>query len=114
METIKNLLQKYPEIAVFLTLALGFLIGKRKFGKFSLGVVTSTLLAGVLIGQFDIKISPNVKSIFFLMFLFAVGYGIGPQFFQGLKSGGLAQVLFAVLVCGVCLLTGFLMAKGLW
>src|SRR4051812_43667681 len=111
METIKNLLQKYPEIAVFLTLALGFLIGKRKFGKFSLGVVTSTLLAGVLIGQFDIKISPNVKSIFFLMFLFAVGYGIGPQFFQGLKSGGLQQVLFAVILCLACLFSAFLMAK---
>jgi putative transport protein len=111
MEVLRNLLQKYPEIAVFLTLALGFLIGKRKFGKFSLGVVTSTLLAGVLIGQFDVKISPNVKSIFFLMFLFAVGYGVGPQFFQGLKSGGLKQVLFAVVLCLACLFSAFLMAK---
>jgi putative transport protein len=113
MEILKNLLQKYPEIAVFLTLALGFLIGKKKFGKFSLGVVTSTLLAGVLIGQFDIRISPNVKSIFFLMFLFAVGYGVGPQFFQGLKSGGLRQVLFAIVVCLGCLLSTFLMAQML-
>src|SRR4051812_8193024 len=103
METIKSLLQKYPEIAVFLTLALGFMVGKLKFGKFSLGVVTSTLLAGVLIGQFDIQISPHVKSIFFLMFLFAVGYAVGPQFFQGLKSGGLKQVLFAVILCLTCL-----------
>jgi putative transport protein len=110
MEILKNLLQKYPEIAVFLTLALGFLVGRRKFGKFSLGVVTSTLLAGVLIGQFDIKISPNVKSIFFLMFLFAVGYGVGPQFFQGLKSGGLQQVLFAVVLCLACLFSTYLMA----
>jgi putative transport protein len=110
MEALKNLLQKYPEIAVFLTLAMGFLVGKRKFGKFSLGVVTSTLLAGVLIGQFDIKISPDVKSIFFLMFLFAVGYGVGPQFFQGLKSDGLQQVLFAVVLCLACLFSTYLMA----
>jgi putative transport protein len=110
MEILKSLLQKYPEIAVFLTLALGFLIGRRKFGKFSLGVVTSTLLAGVLIGQFDITISPNVKSIFFLMFLFAVGYGVGPQFFQGLKSGGLQQVFFAVVLCLGCLFSTYLMA----
>src|SRR6185503_4816983 len=113
MEVIKNLLQKYPEIALFLALALGFLVGKRKFGKFSLGVVTSTLLAGILIGQFDVQISPNVKSIFFLMFLFAVGYGVGPQFFQGLKSGGLQQVLFAVVLCLGCLFSAFLMAKVL-
>src|SRR6185436_12420653 len=111
MEIIRNLLQKYPEIAVFLTLGFGFLLGKRKFGKFSLGVVTSTLLAGVLIGQFDITISPNVKSVFFLMFLFAVGYGVGPQFFQGLKSGGLQQVLFAVVVCLACLFSAFMMAR---
>src|SRR5436190_6063833 len=111
MGILKSLLQKYPEIAVFLTLAIGFLVGKRKFGGFSLGVVTSTLLAGVLVGQLDIKISPNVKSIFFLMFLFAVGYGVGPQFFQGLKSGGLQQALFAVVVCLGCLFSAFLMAK---
>ena len=49
MEVIKSLLQKYPEIAVFLTLALGFLVGKLKFGKFSVDVMTCTLLAGVLI-----------------------------------------------------------------
>jgi len=45
----KDLLQKYPETAVFLTLAIGFLVERFKFGKFSLGVVTCTLLAGVLI-----------------------------------------------------------------
>src|SRR6185436_18688706 len=105
MEILKNLLQKYPEIAIFLTLALGFLIGKRKFGKFSLGVVTSTLLAGVLIGQFNITISPNVKSVFFLMFLFAVGYGVGPQFFQGLKGDGLQQVIFSLIIVFACLLS---------
>jgi putative transport protein len=111
MEVIKNLLQKYPEIAIFLTLALGFLVGKQRFGKFSLGVVTSTLLAGVLIGQFNIQISPNVKSVFFLMFLFAVGYGVGPQFFHGLKSGGVQQALFAVILCLACLFTTFFVAK---
>ena len=82
METLKNLLQKYPEIAVFLTLAIGFSVGKQKFGKFSLGVVTSTLVAGVLIGQFDIKISPNVKSIFFLIFLFlSIDHDLGLNLF---------------------------------
>jgi putative transport protein len=96
-------LRAYPEIAIFLTLALGFFIGSLKFGKFSLGNVTGVLLAGVLIGQLDISISPNVKSVFFLMFLFAVGYSVGPQFFRGLKSDGLPQVFYAVIVCVACL-----------
>lgn len=96
-------LRTYPEIAVFLSLALGFLVGNLKFGKFTLGSVTGVLLAGVLIGQARITISPNVKSVFFLMFLFAVGYGVGPQFFRGLRSEGLPYALFALVVCGACL-----------
>ncbi len=100
--------REYPEIAIFLTLALGFFIGGLKFGKFSLGNVTGVLLAGVLIGQMNITISPNVKSVFFLMFLFAVGYSVGPQFFRGLKSDGLPQVLFAVILCVACLISAIL------
>jgi len=101
----------YPEIAIFLTLALGFYVGGLKVGKFSLGSVTGVLLAGVLIGQLDIAISPDVKAVFFLMFLFAVGYSVGPQFFRGLKSDGLPQVLFAVILCVACLVSGLVAAK---
>jgi putative transport protein len=104
-------LQRFPEIAIFLTLAVGFAIGGIKVGKFSLGNVTGVLVAGVLIGQINISISPNVKSVFFLMFLFAVGYSVGPQFFRGLKSDGLPQVLFAVVLCVACLLSTFVAAK---
>ena len=72
MEWITNLLQHYPELAIFITLALGFWIGKFKIKKFTLGTVTSVLLVGVLIGQLKIDISGPLKSVFFLMFLFAV------------------------------------------
>jgi len=105
MQWFTQTLRSYPEIAIFLTLALGFLIGGLKFGKFSLGSVTGVLLAGVVVGQLQIQISPNVKSVFFLMFLFAVGYSVGPQFFRGLKSDGLPQVLFAVILCVTCLIS---------
>lgn len=111
MHWIIETLQRFPEIAIFLTLAVGFAIGGIKFGKFSLGNVTGVLVAGVLIGQINISISPNVKSVFFLMFLFAVGYSVGPQFFRGLKSDGLPQVLFAVVLCVACLLSTFVAAK---
>jgi len=101
----------YPELAIFLTLALGYWVGGLKFGGFSLGAVTGTLLVGVVVGQMQITISPNVKSVFFLMFLFAVGYGVGPQFVRGLKSDGLPQVIFAVLQCVATLLTVYIVAK---
>src|SRR5260221_1907777 len=111
MNWLFNTLRSYPEIAIFLTLALGYYVGGLKFGKFSLGSVTGVLLAGVVIGQLNITISPNVKAVFFLMFLFAVGYSVGPQFFRGLKSDGLPQALFAVVLCVACLLCSFIAAK---
>lgn len=70
----------------FLTIAAGFWIGKIKVGQFSLGIVTSVLLVGVLVGQLNITIEEPVKSVFFLLFLFAIGYKVGPQFFRGLKK----------------------------
>lgn len=70
----------------FLTIAVGFWIGKMKIKQFSLGIVTSVLLVGVLVGQLNITIEEPVKSVFFLLFLFAIGYKVGPQFFRGLKK----------------------------
>ncbi|MCD2184506.1 aspartate-alanine antiporter [Rhizobium sp. GN54] len=103
LEWFAGTLQKYPEIAIFLSLAIGYFVGKFTYKGLGLGAVTSTLLAAVIIGQLGITVSPNVKSIFFLMFLFAVGYGVGPQFVRGIASDGLPQAAFSVLVCIYCL-----------
>jgi putative transport protein len=111
MDPFYDILRKYPELSVFLTLAIGFYVGRLKIAGCSIGSVTGVLLTGLLIGQADIPISPAIKSVFFLFFLFAVGYGVGPQFFRGLKSEGLGQALFATLVCLVCLVTAFLTAR---
>jgi len=113
MDWIIKTFQQYPELAIFLTLALGYWVGSLKLGKFNLGAVTGVLLAGILIGQMHITISPNVKSVFFLMFLFAVGYAVGPQFFRGLKSDGVPQAIFAVLQCLTSLVTAYVAAKFL-
>lgn len=92
-----------PAIPIFLTLGIGFLVGKLKYKTFSLGNVTSVLLVGVLVGQLDIPISGPVKSVFFMLFLFAIGYSVGPEFFRALRGSGLKQVLFAVVMCVLCL-----------
>ena len=107
MEWIIDLLRDHPELAIFLTLALGFWIGKIKIGSFSLGVVTSVLLVGVLVGQLDIQVGGPLKSVFFLLFLFAIGYKVGPQFFAGLKKEGIPQVLFAAVMCVIILMTTY-------
>jgi len=106
-------LRNNPELAIFLTLAVGFLIGRMKFGSFSLGIVVGTLLAGVVIGQLDIKVSPLVKTVFFDLFLFTTGYKVGPQFFRGLSRDAIPQVALTVVLCVTCLLAAFVFAKVL-
>ncbi len=111
MNSFIEILQQYPELALFLVLALGFSIGKISIGNFKVGAVLGTLFAGVLIGQFNIHIDPVVKVIFFDLFLFATGYKVGPQFFQGLKKDAIPQLILTVVICVTCLVTAFLMGK---
>ncbi|MEL5893066.1 aspartate-alanine antiporter [Bacteroides sp. GD17] len=110
MEWIFNQLRERPELAIFLTIFLGFWLGKLRIGKFTLGTVTSVLLVGVVVGQLNIAVPGPIKSVFFLLFLFAVGYKVGPQFFRGLKKDGLPQVGFAVLMCVSVLVVTWLLA----
>ncbi len=104
-------LRQYPEIAIFLSLGIGYYVGKFTFKGLGLGSVTATLLAAVVIGQLGITINQPLKAFAFLMFLFAVGYGVGPQFVRGVAKDGLPQALFAVVVCVLCLASGVGVAK---
>jgi putative transport protein len=103
-------LRAYPELTVFLAMAIGFGIGPWKVAGFSLGSVTGTLLAAIAIGQLGITIEGPIKSTFFLLFLFAVGYGVGPQFFRGLGREGLRQIIFSIIVLVLCLVIPVLCA----
>ena len=104
-ESFVNILREYPPLALFLTVGLGFLIGRVKIGNFSLGSVTAVLLVGVLIGQLNIPMSGPLKMVFFMMFLFSIGYSVGPDFFKSLRGTGLKQALFAVIMGGTCFAT---------
>ena len=104
-------LRSYPEIAILLSLALGYYFGSFTYKGLGLGAVTATLIAAVIIGQLGINVSGPLKPFFFLMFLFAIGYGVGPQFVRGIASDGLPQALFAVVVCVLCLGAAYLTAK---
>ncbi len=104
-------LRTYPELAIFLALAVGFWVGPKKVAGFSLGSVTATLLAAVAIGQLGIAVPGPIKSTFFVLFLFAVGYGVGPQFFRGLSKDGPKQILFSVIVLALCLLVPYVCAR---
>ena len=111
MDHFVKALQEHPELAIFITLAMGFLIGRIKIGSFNLGIVVGTLLAGVIIGQLDIKVPAVVKNVFFDLFLFTTGYKVGPQFFRGLKKDALPQLAITVVLCVTCLLAAFFAGK---
>lgn len=111
MDWILETLRNNPAIPLFLTIGIGFWVGQLKYKTFSLGTVTSVLLVGVLVGQLDIEIPGPIKNVFFLLFLFAIGYSVGPQFFRALRGSGLKQVFFAVIVCVLCLVVTVVAAK---
>jgi len=113
MAYLVTALRQNPELAVFLTLALGFALGSVRMGSFKLGNVVGTLLAGVLIGQLDIQVSGTVKVVFFDLFLFATGYKVGPQFIRGMGRSALPQVAVTVVLCVTSLLVTLVAAKAL-
>ena len=111
MNYLTHALREHQELAVFLTLAIGFFIGRLKIGTFSLGTAVGTLLAGVAIGQLNIQVPAVVKYVFFDLFLFTTGYKVGPQFFRALKKDALPQLAITLVLCVTCLLAAFTAAK---
>ncbi len=106
-------LKSYPEIAIFLSLGLGYYFGSFTYKGLGLGAVTATLVAAVIIGQIGITVTGPLKPFAFLMFLFAIGYGVGPQFVRGIAQDGVPQAVFSVVQCVFCLLVPFAIAKFL-
>src|ERR1700761_8303285 len=104
-------LRSYPEIAIFISLALGYYFGSFTYKGLGLGAVTATLIAAVIIGQIGITVTGPLKPTFFLMFLFAIGYGVGPQFVRGIAQDGIPQAIFAAVVCVFCLAAAYVGAK---
>src|SRR5215469_4954787 len=111
MGHLATLLRAHVEVAIFLTLAAGFVIGRVRIGTVHIGGVLGTLLAGLAIGQLSIQVPPIVKTIFFDLFLFATGYKVGPQFVRGLGTSALPQVILSFVVCLTALLVTVLTSK---
>jgi putative transport protein len=111
---LEQFLIRYPELALFLVIAGGYWIGSFKIGAFSLGPVTGALFAGLFVGQFaHVPVSAMTKSFLFLLFLFGIGYSVGPQFMQALKRDGFKPVLLAIVVPLTGLAASIVVAKVL-
>ncbi len=104
VESIGHMVQEHPEVLVFLSLAMGYLIAKVKIKGFGIGTTASVLLVAMVLGQFRVDVSPVLKSISFAIFAFCIGYQVGPQFFGTLRSGGLKYLWISIVVslAGLC------------
>lgn len=114
MEWIANVFTKYPEMAVYLAIGIGYLIGRVKFRGVGLGVVTGSLLGGILIGNFfHVPVSDQAKAMLFLLFLFGIGYSVGPSFFSNLRGEGWRWAVLGVFVPVIGLITAYGVAHSL-
>lgn len=109
LKTVSEFLIKNAAFSVFLSLAIGYAIGKLRYKSFSLGATVGTLIIGLIIGQAGhFGISPVIKTIFFSLFIFAIGYEVGPAFVGSLKKSGIKLVIhstfFAVCSLAVALI----------
>jgi len=114
MEWLSHLFEKYPEMGVYLAVGIGYLIGRIKFRGVGLGAVTGSLLGGIFLGNFfHVPVSDQAKAMLFLLFLFGIGYSVGPSFFRNLKGDGWRWALLATFVPVIGLLAAYAVARFL-
>lgn len=94
-----------PFVFLFLSLAIGYPVGRIKVGGISLGATAGTLVIGIILalianGAFGIKfeIPGLLQDTFLMLFMYALGLRVGPQFFSGLARGGLDFVIIGLIV----------------
>jgi aspartate-alanine antiporter len=111
MNWLHAVFQKSPESALFLTLAAGYLLGRIRFGRFRLGGVGGSLIAALIVSQAGVQIDEGVKSVMFALFIYAVGYDSGPQFFRSISRRTLREIAMAVFLAVTALVSVLVCAK---
>src|SRR6187455_672781 len=112
MEWMQGLFTKYPELAVYLSLGIGYWVGARKIRGFGLGGATGALLAGIVIGMFfKVPIAGLAKSVVFLLFMFGIGYSVGPKFFKAMKGEGWRFAVIGIVIPVVGLGAAWVVSK---
>ncbi len=112
LQDIAEIMRANPQVVLFLALAIGYFVGKRLniFG-FTLGSTASILLVAIVVGQVGIEVPALVKNISFALFIFAVGYKVGPQFFGSLKKDGINYLWLTIAVAITAITMTLLLGK---
>ena len=104
-------LKHSPEILLFFSLSLGYLIGGIRIGKFQLGGVAGSLLVAVALSVFGVTVDAGVKAVLFALFIYAVGFESGPQFFRSLGVKTLREIFLALFIAVAGFVTVVVLAK---
>lgn len=86
-----------PMAVLFVTVGLGYAVGKLKIGPIGLGGVCGTLIVALLIGQTGCQLHGELKEVAFALFIFAMGYSGGPQFFANLNRSSLRFMVLPLI-----------------
>lgn len=114
MEWMQGMLSRYPELAVYLAIGIGYWVGAISIRGFKLGGVTGSLIAGIVIGLlFEVPVSAAAKSLVFLLFLFGIGYSVGPRFVSAMRGDGWRYAVLGIFMPVVGLLTAWAVASAL-
>ena len=115
MNDMVQLCRQNPSLLLFGALAGGYALAKVKIRNFSLGSTTSVLLVAIVLGavmldgtQFNLGI---IKTVSFGLFIFTIGYKVGPDCIGGLKRGGMKYIAVAVFFGGAALIVAVSLAK---
>ena len=112
MQSLNHILKAAPELALFVALGLGQVLGRVKLASFSLGGVAGSLVVGLVIGQLTgVELPEALKAVCFALFIYSVGFKSGPEFFGSLNRSSLKLVLSSVVQCVVALGAIVVLAK---
>lgn len=97
-------------IVLALTIAIGLLLNRIKFGSVSLGV-TWVLFVGIVLSHFGLTIDPQIchfiKEFGLILFVYSIGIQVGPSFISSLRDGGIKLNMLAVLIIALGCLTAY-------
>ncbi|MGH4117424.1 aspartate-alanine antiporter [Clostridium sp.] len=113
LKVLSEFLINNVALSIFICLALGYFIGKFRLKSFSLGATVGTLIIGLIVGQagtFDI--APAIKTIFFSLFIFVIGYEVGPAFFGSFKKSGIKLIIHSGFFAACSLVTALILFKA--
>ncbi|MCK4388277.1 MAG: aspartate-alanine antiporter [Dehalococcoidia bacterium] len=112
VDDIVEICRSYPQIVVFLAIAIGYFVGKIKLRGFNIGSTAGVLIIALVLGQMNIEVPPLLKAVSFALFIFCMGYKVGPQFFGALKKEGLHYIWLSLFLALLGLVIAILLGKG--